>query len=157
MTVVGVLAIAASANAQVLSNEYGSWYTNRAEWLSLVTNVRTAEYASTSSVTTPVIENGVTATRTGGGRLETSTYLTSSNGDIPITFTFSGNAFSGQFGTHQNGSINFSIDGSPTNIYNLTQTVRIATASKFLGYISKSSSDISVTLTPSGSNILRVQ
>ena len=157
MTVVGVLALAATANAQIWVNEYGSWYDNRTEWERLVTNVGTADYNYVSSSPTAVEENGVTATKTGPGSLITSTYLTSTQNNIPITFTFSGNAFSGQFSTTVAGSIDFSIDGSLTNIYNLTPTVPQAASSKFLGYISKSSSDISVKLTPSAANKIRVQ
>jgi hypothetical protein len=67
---------------------------------------------------------------------------------VPITFTFSGNAFSGMFGMTDDGGrlvadgMNFSVDGSSTNIQSLTST----TGYTFLGYISDSSSPISVTV-----------
>ena len=150
LAVFGVLALAAQANAQ------GKWYTNRADWLLLVTNVRTAEYTSSKSSSLPIEENGVTATKTGSSNLVTNGFLTASGNDIPITFTFSGNAFFGEFNTRMaNGSIVFSIDGSLTNIYTLTNLTGSST--KFLGYISNSGSDISVKLTPNSENRVRVQ
>jgi hypothetical protein len=151
LAVFGVLALAAQTNAQ------GKWYTNRADWLLHVTNVRTAEYTSSKNSSLPIEENGVTATKTGSSNLVTNgTFLTASGNDIPITFTFSGNAFFGEFNTRiANGSIVFSIDGSLTNIYTLTNLTGSST--KFLGYISNSGSDISVKLTPNSENRVRVQ
>jgi hypothetical protein len=139
------MALAASANAQ------GTWYTDQALWLSRTTVTNTAKYNSMPKgfFTSPYTEAGVTATTTGGfwglgiGAL-------SPNGTVPITFTFSGNAFSGMFGmTNASGTLvademNFSVDGSSTNIEGLTST----TGYTFLGYISDSSSPISVTFSP---------
>ena len=142
ITALGVLALAASANAQ------GTWYTDELLWLSRTTVANTADYNALPSAffSSPYPENDVTATATGGlyglgGAL--STWL-----QDPITFTFSGNAFSGMFGmTDLAGSLvadgmNFSVDGSSTNIQSLTST----TGYTFLGYISDSSSPISVTV-----------
>ena len=93
----------------------------------------------------PYTEAGVTATASRGfyglgiGALST-------NDLNPITFTFSGNAFSGMFGmTDFNGALvvdgmKFSVDGSSTNVYSLTST----TGYTFLGYISDSTSPINV-------------
>lgn len=145
--VVGVLALAGSANAQVLSNEYGSWYTNQAQWLDLVTNasISTATYDrsdATANTGDPYVDNGVSATPSA------NVYLVTSGGTLlvnPVTtslnFTFSGNSFFGEFRTSRDGSLNFSIDGSLTNTYSLSTLQR---SSRFLGYISKSSSPISV-------------
>jgi hypothetical protein len=145
ITVLGVMAVAASANAQ------GTWYTDKALWESLTTVTNTADYNASPNgfFNSPYTEAGVTATADGGfyglgiGALST-------NSAEPITFTFSGNAFGGMFGmTEINGSLiadgmNFSVDGSLTNIYSLTST----TGYTFLGYISDSSSPISVTFSP---------
>ena len=159
MTVFGILALAASANAQTTSDAYGNWYTDYDTWRSLVTNVQTAEYARFRvKQYFPLLESGITATATGIGYLETNGHLGTSPNN-PTTFTFSGNAFSGQFSTFFTGSIDFSIDDSLES-YNLTPTESASNSSKFLGYISKSSSDISVKLTPrivSGSNKLKIQ
>ena len=145
MTVVGVLALASSANAQ------GTWYTDQALWLSRTTVVNTADYNSMPSqfFTSPYTEAGVTATAT-GGFYNVGIGALSTNNQVPITFTFSGNAFSGMFGiTNVTGTLvademNFSVDGSSTNIEGLTST----TGYTFLGYISDSSSPISVTFSP---------
>jgi hypothetical protein len=60
MTAVGVLALAGSANAQ------GTWYTNKALWQSLVTNVGTANYNTlVNTNTNSILDGGVTATSTG--------------------------------------------------------------------------------------------
>jgi hypothetical protein len=145
ITVLGVMAVAASANAQ------GTWYTDKALWESLTTVSNTADYNASPNgfFTGPYTEAGVTATAAGGfyglgiGALST-------NSAEPMTFTFSGNAFGGMFGmTEINGSLiadgmKFSVDGSSTNVYNLTST----TGYTFLGYISDSSSPISVTFSP---------
>ena len=145
MSVFGILAIAASASAQ------GTWYTDKALWESLTAVTNTADYNALPNgfYNGPDTEAGVTATAAGEfyglGIGALSTNLTA-----PITFTFSGNAFGGMFGiTNQNGSLiadgmNFSVDGSLTNIYSLTST----TGYTFLGYISDSSSPISVTFSP---------
>jgi hypothetical protein len=145
MTVFGILAVAASANAQ------GTWYTDQALWLSRTSVTNTADYNSSPNglFNSPYPEADVTATAAGGfyglgiGALV-------ANNPVPITFTFSGNAFGGMFGiTNVFGSfmsdgMNFSVDGSLTNIQSLTST----TGYTFLGYISDSSSPISVTFSP---------
>jgi hypothetical protein len=141
ITALGVLTLAASANAQ------GTWYTDQALWLSRTTVTNTADYNALPSAffSSPYTEAGVTATATGGFYNIGINALTTNN-TFPITFTFSGNAFSGMFGmTNLPGTLvadgmNFSVDGSLTNIYSLTST----TGYTFLGYISDSSSPINV-------------
>ena len=142
ITALGVLALAASANAQ------GTWYTDQALWLSRTTVVNTADYNALSTFSSsPYTEAGVTATAT-GGFFDIGIGALSTNNLAPITFTFSGNAFSGMFGNTNNpgtlvaDGMNFSVDGSSTNIQSLTST----TGYTFLGYISDSSSPISVTV-----------
>lgn len=160
MTVVGVLVLAASANAQ------GTWYTNRALWESLISNVSTAGYNGSPQIDygfaepAKLIENGVTAQLS-----ESFNILEANNGvlqtystNLPITFTFSGNAFFGEFATANSsydqavGSIDFSIDGSLTNTQSLTTSASNYT---FLGYISDSASPISVRASPGSATSLR--
>ena len=150
MTVVGVLALTAQANAQ------GTWYTDKALWQSLVTNVGTANYSTAStSPTNSKTDGGVTATctgnnlrvfGTGGGYLKAST-------NVPVTFTFAGNAFFGDFSTADAGSITAYIDGSLTNISSISTTT---SAGSFLGYISNSTSPISVKVSPNSGNDIYV-
>jgi hypothetical protein len=140
----------ATAHAQ------GTWYTNRATWESLVTNVQTANYDGTGSGTS-VVDNGVTATSS--NLFETTGTLLSLVNDAPITFTFSGNAFYGEFHTNGSGSVTFSVDNSLTNVYSLPTTARGINPPgglSFLGYISDSESAITVKATPSASRQLRV-
>jgi hypothetical protein len=134
----------------------GTWYTNRATWESLVTNVQTANYIGTGSGTS-VGDNGVTAT--GSDLFVTSGSLISFVNNAPITFTFSGNAFYGEFHTNASGSVIFSVDNSLTNVYSLPTTAWDGTSSEglsFLGYISNSASAITIKATPSASVKLRV-
>ena len=142
--------VSAAAHAQ------GTWYTNRATWESLVTNVQTANYNVTGSGTS-VVDNGVTAT---GSSLDVlSGTLFSFVDNAPITFTFSGNAFYGEFHTNKSGSVTFSVDNSLTNVYSLPTTARNETPSQglsFLGYISNSASAITIKATHSASVKLRV-
>ena len=141
ITVLGMMAVAASANAQ------GTWYTDKALWESLTTVTNTADYNASPNgfFNSPYTEAGVTATAS-GGFFNLGIGALSTNGLDPITFTFSGNAFGGMFGmTDAPGALvadgmNFSVDGSLTNIYSLTST----TGYTFLGYISDSSSPINV-------------
>ena len=143
MTVVGVLALAASANAQ------GTWYTDQLLWQSLITNtVSTADYNIVHpDQSIPWVETGVTAT-TQGDFYWLNTGALSTYDRTHITFSFTGNAFAGLFGMTNIGEtlisdgMNFSVDGSLTNGYSLTST----TGYTFLGYISDSASDISVKI-----------
>ena len=150
MTVVGVLALAAQANAQ------GKWYTNYAEWQSLVTNVDTANFSTAStSPTNSKFDRGVTATGTGNSLRVYATgggYL-KANDNIPVTFTFAGNAFFGDFYTTDAASITAYIDGSLTNFSSISTTQE---AGSFLGYISNSTSPISVKVSPHSGNDLYV-
>ena len=160
IAVVGVLALAAQANAQ------GTWYFDRAQWLSLVSNVQTANYTGPVidygfAEPAKMIENGVTAQLS-----ESFNILEANNGalqtyttNLPITFTFSGNAFFGEFASADSayervaGSLDFSIDGSLTN----TQSLSTSTSNySFLGYISDSASPISVKVSPSSVTSVRV-
>ena len=143
LSALAVLALSVTANAQ------GTWYTDQSTWLAnLTSSVTTADYNSLNGVgffTSPYTENGVTATAT-GGFYGIGLPALSTNSAEPITFTFSGNAFAGFFGmTNAPGALvsdgmNFSVDGSLTNVYSLTST----SGYTFLGYISDSASDISV-------------
>jgi VCBS repeat-containing protein len=130
----------------------GSWYTNRAIWESLVTNVQTANYNG-SSFGTSVGDNGVTAT--GSELFQRDGALITYADNAPITFTFSGNAFYGEFYSNVAGSFNFSVDNSLTNVYSLP-TASTA-GSGFLGYISDSASPITVKVSPSVSTGLRLR
>jgi len=133
-----------SANAQ------GTWYTNYATWQSLVTNVRTADYTQVPTGDSPWEENGVTATAASGTwENDVSGALNTYDSLVPVTFTFTGNAFGGYFGLTDysfpdftQSGMTFSIGGSSTNTYSLTS----GTGYTFLGYISDSPSDISVTV-----------
>ena len=113
ITVLGVLALAASANAQ------GTWYTDQALWLSRTTVSNTANYNSFPG-SSPYTEAGVTATAD-GGFYDLGIGALSTNNLDPITFTFSGNAFGGMFGmTNLPGAfvadgMKFSVDGSLTS------------------------------------------
>ena len=139
VSALAVLALSVTANAQ------GTWYTDQSTWLAnLTSSVTTANYNSFSGGS-PYTENGVTATAS-GGFYDLGISALSTIGLDPITFTFSGNAFGGLFGmTNLPGALvsdgmNFSVDGSLTNVYSLTSTSGFT----FLGYISDSASDISV-------------
>ena len=150
ITVLGVLTLAASANAQ------GTWYTDQALWLSRTTVTNTADYNALPSgfFTSPYTENGVTATAAGGFYIDSRYPALSTNNDsnTPLRFTFSGNAFGGMFGMTDASfnwityGMNFSVDGSATNVYSFTSP-SITNTYAFLGYISDSSSPISVTAT----------
>ena len=138
MTVVGVLALAASANAQ------GTWYTDQALWQSLVTNVITANYNVAGLSGTSIEENGVTATASSGNLLTSSGYVRG-GGAVAVTFTFSGNAFWGQFSSDRStSSANFYLNGS------LTADRFLSTSNSYtsMGYISDSATAISVKVSP---------
>jgi hypothetical protein len=68
---------------------------------------------------------------------------------VPVTFTFTGNAFGGLFAMSNINDVfvadgmNFSIDGSVTNVYSITSPPAYNTY-QFIGYISDSASPISV-------------
>lgn len=127
ITVLGILAIAGSASAQLL----GTWYTDQTEWLKYATVVDTASYSNDPTGDSwedyPWKEHGITATATTGswysivpGKPRRSVLRTLHN-YVPITFTFSGNAFAGLFGMTdyftdgpEVSGMTFSIDGSLT-------------------------------------------
>jgi hypothetical protein len=147
LTVVGVLALTASANAQ------GTWYTDQALWQSLVSNRSTATYTTVPSGSSPWLEAGVTATAASGSWVPGAVLGSLSTDSVsPVTFTFNGNSFGGLFslnydylGTHYQTLpvvLDFSIDGSNTNTQPLSTS---QTEYIFLGYISDSATPISVT------------
>ena len=129
--------VSASANAQ------GTWYTDKALWESLVTNVSTAEYNSgPDSDFLPWEENGITANSPdiwnyGGSFLSVEFALSR------VSFTFEGNAFGGLFATNSpfGGNLRFIVDGSQSNDLGVTSR---SSGYTFLGYISNSSSNINV-------------
>jgi hypothetical protein len=147
IAVVGVLALAASANAQ------GTWYTDQALWLSRLEDGISAGYNALPSglITSPYTENSIIATAT-GGFVDSGGALSTNSNQSPIIFNFNpiyvGNGFGGLFGmTSSDGllvadGMNFSIDGSTTNVYSLTST----TGYTFLGYVSDTLANISVTV-----------
>ena len=141
LSALAVLALSVTAKAQ------GTWYTDQATWLAnLTSSVTTANYNSLPNnfLNSPYTENGVTSTAPQG--LYGILGALSTNAPEPLTFTFSGNAFAGLFGMTNlstalvSDGMNFSVDGSLTNVYSLTSTSGFT----FLGYISDSASDISV-------------
>jgi hypothetical protein len=145
VSALAVLALSVTANAQ------GTWYTNQSTWLAnLTSSATTADYNSLTDgfFNSPYTENGVTATAS-GGFFDVGIPALSTNNPEAITFTFSGNAFGGFFGmtnifgTLISDGMNFSVDGSLTNVYSLTSTTA-GSGYTFLGYISDSASDISV-------------
>jgi len=132
--------VSAAAHAQ------GTWYTDKALWQSLVTNARTAVYSGTEGPkTSPYLVNGVTATASGGFN-HTASKLTTRDVNKSIQFTFNGNAFSGEFGMYKVGTLSavttsFGIVGT-----GISQTFTTsASGFTFLGYISDSTSPITVT------------
>jgi len=145
ITALGVMAVAASANAQ------GTWYTDKALWESRTTVSNTATYNIERSNSAPWIENGVTATLGGGSWYGMGVGALSTNRRVPVTFTFAGNAFGGLFAMVDINDdfvadgMNFSVDGSGTNVYSITSPSAFNTY-QFLGYISDSASPISVTV-----------
>jgi hypothetical protein len=138
MTVVGVLALEASANAG------GTWYTDQTAWQNLVTNFRTAEYNVAALNDTSIEENGVTATASSGNLFTSSGYVRGGS-SVAVTFTFSGNAFWGQFRSELPvSSANFYLNGS------LTADKFLSTSNRYksMGYISDSATAISVKVSP---------
>ena len=146
-----VFAISVAANAQ------GTWYTDQSLWQSRLTSVGgTAEYNSLGPdfFSSPYTESGVTATAANHFFTFATYGALSTNGDsaTPLVFTFSGNAFGGMFGMTDSGfdfladGMNFSVDGSLTNVYSMTSPATTNTYT-FLGYISDSAANISVAAT----------
>ena len=147
-----VFAISVAANAQ------GTWYTDQSLWQSRLTSVGgTAEYNSLGGgffAGPSYTESGVTATAAGGFYTNASYGALSTNNfaSVPLVFTFSGNAFGGMFGmtdssfTFVADGMNFSVDGSLTNVYSMTSPATTNTYT-FLGYISDSAANISVAAT----------
>ncbi len=139
--------VSAAANAQ------GKWYTDYTTWHGLVTNVRTADYDQGRTDSSPWEENEVTATAASGTwEDDISGALNTYDNLVPVTFSFTGNAFGGFFGltdyyfpAFTQSGMTFSIGGSNTNVYSLTSTTT-GSCYTFLGYISDSPSDISVTV-----------
>jgi hypothetical protein len=139
--------VSSAANAQ------GIWYTDYNDWFSLVTNVQTATYDSPpapDNLGAPLIENGITAIAESGNWYSASNFL-STNDSVPVTFTFSGNAFGGYFGLDgAAGSLQFTVDGSIPSNFNVPS---LSNGYTFVGYISDSSSIIDVKVNPGTSYI----
>lgn len=140
--------VSTAAHAQVFSTQYGTWYTNRAIWESYITNDRTAHYDTPpAGSSAPWEERGITATAnstawSGAGYLST-------DDTRPVTFTFAGNAFGGDFASLGSDiTLTFTVAGSLSS-YPLPVTGFDTPSYTFLGYISNSSSNISVTVSPS--------
>ena len=139
--------VSATAHAQ------GTWYTDKALWQSIVTNATNAVYSgSEGNKTSPYLVNGVTATAT-GGFVHQNNRLTTQQTGKNVRFTFSGNAFSGEFGMYSGTSLSavtttFTIVGT-----GISQTFTTSAGGfTFLGFISDSATPITVTyLAPSGS------
>ena len=154
LAVFGVLAIAASANAQ------GKWYTDVNEFISNLNfagGFASTTYNTNIAAANSITHSGVTATATGSGTVQSFSnplgYLQAS-ADTPVTFTanFLPNAFYGVFQTTSSGSVDLNVEGSLTSAYNLSTT----NTDSFLGYISDSSSPISVKVSPNSGNSIRV-
>ena len=140
--------VSAAANAQVFSTQYGTWYTDRLTWESYITNFQTANYDTPpASNSAPWIESDITATTGSGGWAPIPGGVLSTFDVAPVTFTFAGNAFGGYFAVDGLGeNLTFSLnDGSLAESLSVTPYEAGYT---FLGYISDSSSNISVTVTP---------
>ena len=97
-------------------------------------------------MTATCIGNNLRVYGSGGGYLKAST-------NVPVTFTFSGNAFFGDVSTATDGSITAYIDGKLTNLSSISTTT---SAGSFLGYISNSTSTISVKVSPNSGNVIYV-
>lgn len=157
-SVAAVLVLAATANAQ------GTWYTNYFSWVSQMNSIGgVAGYDALpnyGSVSNPYTESGVT-TSVGssyslwGLKFGSNGALSTANPEA-ISLTFNGNAFGGYFGTTDlpgnivSDGMNFSIDGSLTNVYSMTSSTA-GTGFSFLGYISDSAGAINLTFSPDSS------
>ena len=138
--------VSAAANAQ------GTWYTNRATWESLVTNIGIATYNGASETIDEYnnyVEGSVKTTGLGVVQSIGNGYLTTVIGGI-VQFEYSGGpfqAFCGEFRTSSNGSVEFTVfdGGSATDTRTLATT---AGADTFFGYISTSSSISDVWVEP---------
>jgi hypothetical protein len=141
--------VSAAAYAQ------GTWYTDREQWQSLVTNIGIATYDGVSK-TYPEnrfhIENNVRARDYGGQLSIGNGYLTTvSNSAIRFDYSDSAfHAFCGDFSTSSNGSHAFEVfdfNGEPIDAYSLTTS---AGADSFLGYISTSGDIRNIEIYPGG-------
>ena len=134
------------------ANAQGQWYTDYDAWQSRITlggpfGATTANYTTKpTSVSAPWLESGITATTTGNW-LHGGTHLTTINELAPVTFTFAGNAFGGNFAVTgaTTAVLSFTVDGSQSRDLSVTHR---SLGYTFLGYISNSSSNISVTVVP---------
>ena len=129
--------VSAAAHAQVFSTQYGTWYTNRTTWESLVTNVRTANYNNNLSLDGDegFYENEI-YTSPGSALSNVNGYVTTvNNGGHTYFQSWVHKAFCGEFRTSSNGFLDFFVNNSSTYNYRLTTS---ADAFSFLGYISNS-------------------
>ena len=157
LIVVGVMALAGSANAQ------GTWYTNSNDFIARLSGFSAfTDYNANRDAANSITLDDVTATATGSGTVQSFSSLDGylqASADTTVTFTSANtsvppNAFFGLFQTTSSGSIDFNIEGSLTSVYNLSTT---NSTESFLGYISDSSSPISVKVSPNSGNSIRVK
>jgi hypothetical protein len=138
--------VSAAANAQ------GTWYTDREQWQSLVTNIGIATYDGVSETVDEnnhYVEDNVDSTGLGVRQFIRNDYLTTETGGT-VRFDYSGSpfhAFCGEFRTSSNGSLDFTVYnfGPGSSTYTLTTS---AGADSFLGYISNSASISEVHVEP---------
>jgi hypothetical protein len=138
----------------------GTWYTNRAEWQSLVTNIGIATYdenSETFGAYDHYVEDHVDAADYGGQLSVGNGYLTTVD-PTTVRFDYSVepfHAFFGEFRTSSDGFLDFSVGyfGPGSHNYRLTTT---AGADSFLGYISNSADVKRVEVTPVDDYMLRV-
>ena len=133
-------------------NAQGQWYTDYDAWRSRIIlggpfGAQTADYTTRyTNGSAPWIESGITATTTGNW-VHNGSSLSTNNLLAPVTFTFAGNAFGGNFAVASatTAVLSFTVDGSQSRDLSVT---RSQSGYTFLGYISNSSSDINVTVVP---------
>jgi hypothetical protein len=134
----------------------GTWYTDREQWQSLVTNIGIATYdlgSETVDQYQDYIEGNVASTSFQAGQSIGNGYLTTDTGSS-VRFQYSVDystrpfhAFCGEFRTSSNGYLEFFVDNNGTGNY----TYRLETsadADSFLGYISNSASISEVIVEP---------
>ena len=134
------------------ANAQGQWYTDYDAWRSRITlggpfGAQTADYTTRyTSASAPWLESGITATTTGNW-VHNGSALSTNNQLAPVTFNFAGNAFGGNFAVASatTAVLSFTVDGSQSRDLSVT---RQQVGYTFLGYISNSSSNISVTVVP---------
>jgi hypothetical protein len=161
LTILGILGLAASANAQ------GTWYTVADDWAKRLTAFSAGtNYDTNIAAANSITLGDVIATATGPGTVQSIAtpdgvkfpgYLQAS-ADTPVTFSsanlsVASNAFAGFFQTTSSGSIDFYINGSLTSVYGLSTST---SNYSFIGYISDSASPITMKVSPNSGNSIKV-